>query len=209
MESSMINGASDVLRQGQGNWSYGAYESAVFLYAARPENLTESELKVDGVPVVQKTSMTMMTAEIPFASVGRTGVVFRSAGMDVPVRVETDGNRMPTDEQVQNGRQTYYHALSENPTFLFALDGMGGVKVEKLQVLIESYYAGMCKAFALNAEKHAWEEIKVNEDIKDPGRYIDGDGKLYLQFRGTTQDLYADIPSPLINLEGRLEHAEN
>ena len=63
--------------------------------------------------------------------------------------------------------------------------------------------------FALNAEKREWEEIKLNEDISNPGRYIDAEGRLYLQFRNDTQDMYADIPTPLINLEGRLEHAEN
>ena len=62
---------------------------------------------------------------------------------------------------------------------------------------------------ALNAEKREWEEIKLNEDISNPGRYIDAEGRLYLQFRNDTQDMYADIPTPLINLEGRLEHAED
>ena len=209
MANSMINGAADVLRQGQGNWSYGAYESALFLYCARPENVTESVLKVDGVPVEQKTSMTMMTAELPFAAVGRTGVVFRSAGMDVPERVETDENKMPTDEMMQNTKQMYYHTLNETPTFLFALEGMSGVKADKLQVLVDSYYVSQCRAFALNAEEHRWEEIKLNEDIKDPGRFLDQSGRLYLQFRNDGSDMYADIPTPLISLEGRLEHAED
>ena len=209
MLCSMINGAADVLRQGQGNWSYGAYESALFLYCAKPEGAPGTELKVDGVPVEQKTGMTMMTAELQFAAVGRTGVVFRSAGMDVPDRVETDSNRMPTDEPVQNAKQMYYHQLDETPTFRFRMDGMEGVKVEKLQVLLESYYVNQSRAYALNAETREWEEIKLNGDIQDPGRYLDGNGTLYLQFRSNSQDMYADVPTPMITLEGRLEHAEN
>ena len=207
--SSMVNGAADALRRDSGNWSYGSYESALFLFTARPENLTGTDLKADGVPVVQKTSLTMMTAVLPFTAVGRTGIVFRSAGMDIPERVETDENRMPTDEPVQNAKQTYYHSLSETPTFRFTMEGMAGVKIEKMQVLVDSYYANQCNAYALNAAKGEWEEIKLNEDISDSGRFLDQDGRIYLQFRNATQDMYADIATPLINLEGRLEHADN
>ena len=209
MLSNMINGASDLLRRDQGNWSYGAYESAVFLYSAKPVDAPESVLKVDGVPVTQKTNMTLLTAELPFTAVGRTGVVFRSAGMDMPDRVETDENRMPTDEQVQFTKQLYYHTLSDTPTFRYRMEGMAGVKVEKLQVMMENYYVGQCKAFALNAKAQKWETIKLNEPISNPGNYVDENGTLYLQFRTNSQDMYMDIPTPLITLEGRLEHAEN
>ena len=207
--SSMVNGAADALRRDSGNWSYGANESALFLFTARPENLAGTDLKVDDVPVAQKTSLTMMTAELPFSAIGRTGFVFRSAGLDIPDRVETDEDRMPTDELVQNSRQMYYHNLSESPTFRFTMEGMAGVKIEKLQVLVDSYYANQSKVYALDAAKGEWEEIRLNEDLKDPGRFLDKDGRLYLQFRNATQDMYADIPAPLINLEGRLEYAEN
>ena len=207
--SSMVNGAADVLRQGSGSWSSGSYESAIFLFAARPENVQGSELKVDGVPVTQQASLTMLTAELPFSAVGRTGVVFRSVGMDVPERVETDEQKLPTDELIQNTRQQYYHSLTETPTFRFVLKDMDGVKVEKMQVVIDSYYANMTKVYALNAEDRQWIEINVNTDIREPGRFIGEDGKLYIQFRSDTQDMYADIPTPLISLEGRTEHAEN
>ena len=209
LSSSMINGAADVLRRGKGNWSYGSGESSLFLYCAKPENMAESLLKADGVPVAQKTYMTILTAELPFSAIGRTGVVFRSAGMDIPVRVETDENLLPGDAQAQNGRQSSYHNLTETPTFRYTLDGMEGVKVETLQVLVDSYYANQCRVFALNAEKREWEQIALNADVKDPGRFLDGEGRLYLQFRSDSQDMYADIPTPMINLEGRLEHAED
>lgn len=209
MASSMISGAAEVLRRDQGNWSYGAYESAMFLYSAKPENAAEPVLKVDGVPVEQKAYMALLTAEIPFSAVGRTGVVFRSAGMDIPERVETDENLLPTTEKLQSTRQVYYHSLTETPTFLFEMNGMNGVKVDGMQVVVETYYTNQCRAYALNAEKREWEEIKLNEDIKDPGRYISKDGRVYLQFRSDSQDMYADIPTPLISVEGRLEHAEN
>ena len=80
---------------------------------------------------------------------------------------------------------------------------------QTLQVLVESYYVSMCRVYAWDPAKREWNEIKTNESIRDPGRYLDKSGRLYIQFRSDTQDVYADIQTPTINLEGRLEHAED
>ena len=207
--SSMINGASDVLKRMHSNWSYGAYESALFMYCAEPESTGQTELYVDGKPVEQKTCKSLLSAELSFVAVGRTGVVFRSAGMDMPERMETDENLLPMNKPLQSAKQSYYHTLIDNPTFLFALKEMAGVKIESLQVLMDSYYAGQSRVYALNAQTRQWEEISINQDVKNPNRYLDEEGNLYLQFRGDTQDMYADIPTPMINLEGRVDHADN
>ena len=61
----------------------------------------------------------------------------------------------------------------------------------------------------LNVEKHIWEEIRLNEDVRNPERYLDEKGRLYVQFRTDSMDMYSDIPTPMISLEGRLENAEN
>lgn len=209
LTSSLINGAADVLKNAKGNWSYGAYESAMFLYSAEPEAAVQTELNVDGKPVEQKTQKALLTDELSFVAVGRTGIVFRSAGMDIPERVETDENLLPTDRIVQSGKQIYYHSLTENPTFRFILKDMEGIRIESLQILEDSYYANQARVYALNAQTREWEQVGLNQDVKDPNRYLDENGNLYLQFRGDTQDMYADIPTPMINLEGRVDHAEN
>ena len=129
--------------------------------------------------------------------------------MDVPERVAIDEQKLPTDELVQNTRQQYYHSLNETPTFRFTLKDIDGVKLENMQVMIDSYYGNLTKVYALNAKYRQWIEISVNTDIWDPGRFIDEEGRLYIQFRSDTQDIYADIATPLISLEGRVEHAEN
>ena len=43
----------------------------------------------------------------------------------------------------------------------------------------------------------------------DADDYVDSRGRLYLQFRPVGQEMYADIPTPLLTLEGRKNHAEN
>ena len=73
---------------------------------------------------------------------------------------------------------------------------------EKLRLTMEQYYNSQMKPYALNALTGGWDEIRLNEDIPNPGNYLDQEGNLYLQFRPATQELYADIPTPLITIEG-------
>ena len=203
--SALINNAAERLRRDQGNLSYGAYESALFLYCAKPENREATEISVDGEPVEQKANTALLTAELSYEPVGRTGVIYHSAGMDLPVSVAIDENKMPVDKISQSGKNVYYFALSESPTFLFELKDLNGIKVTGLQVIENSYYVSQMTAYALNVQKQAWEEIELNKDIPNPERYIDTKGNLYVQFRQNGKDMYADINMPLINLEGRLE----
>lgn len=205
----MISNASDRIGQKQGGQVYGAYEALLFVYCAKPEGMKPQDLRVDGAPVEKQAAIAMLTTELSYQAVGRTGVVFRSAGMDIPEYVGTSSNLMPATVAPKNAKTMYYFQLSDNPTFLFTLNELAGVRVESLQVVENSYYVNQAKAYALNAEKQEWEEIPINADIKNPERYLDEEGRLYIQFRLDGQEMYADIAMPMINLEGRLEHAEN
>ena len=207
MAYSMINGASDVLRRGLGSWSSYGYEAAQYMYSAKAINTTEATVSVDGIQVEQKSSLNMVHAALNFATVGRTGVVFRSAGMDMPVLMDIDENLMPTEPQAMSGRQTYYQSLTDTPTFRYTLEGVENVKFSKLQVQMEYYYEGQARAYALNVNTGKWEEIKLNKDIENPGKYLDSKGQLFLQFRSDSSDMYADIPMPMITLEGRVDNA--
>ena len=207
--ATLINNAADLLRRGQSSWSYGPYETVLYLYSAKPEGRETAEISVDGKPVKQKAGTALLTAELNYQTVGRTGVVFRNAGMDLPVRVETDDELMPMSGTVQSTKNMMYHTLNENPTFLFELNDLKGVRVEHLQVLQASYYANQTVAYALNVRDHTWEQIEMNKNIDHPERSLDEDGKLYVQFRLDGKDMYADISTPLIIVEGRQENAED
>ena len=134
--------------------------------------------------------------------------MFRAAGMDMPVRVETDETGMPGKDMKQTAGTIYYHTLSETPTFRYDLSGLKTVRIEKLRLTMENYYSSQMKAYALNAATGGWDEIRLNEDIANPENYLDREGNLYLQFRPATQELYADIPTPTITVEGRVKSEE-
>ena len=201
------NAANQLFREKNGN-GYIASETTRFVYTAAPEGLPETGLNVDGQPVRKMTVFGQLTAGMNYLDIGRTGIVFRVAGMDVPVRVETDETGMPVKDMKQTARAGYYHTLSETPTFRYDLSGLKEVRIEKLRLTMEQYYNSQMKPYALNALTGEWDEIRLNEDIPDPGNYLDQEGNLYLQFRPATQELYADIPTPLITIEGRAESRE-
>ena len=206
---SMINGAVDELRRAYGNFSYGAYDTAVFMYCAAPTDLPRPELSVDGARVERMARMALLTAELEYLPVGRTGVVYRSPGMDIPVRVETDENGLPTDTPLDSGKDIYYHTLNETPTFLFDLKEMGGVKVDSLLISMNVWYLNECRVYAYSHVKNDWVEIEANKDIEGPGDYLDAKGRLFVQFRSVSQDMYSEVPAPMISLQGRVENAEN
>ena len=201
------NAANQLFREKNGN-GYIASETTRFVYTAAPEGLPETGLTVDGQPVRKMTVFGQLTAGMNYLDIGRTGIVFRVAGMDVPVRVETDETGMPVKDMKQTARAGYYHTLSETPTFRYDLSGLKEVRIEKLRLTMEQYYNSQMKPYALNTLTGEWDEIRLNEDIPDPGNYLDQEGNLYLQFRPATQELYADIPTPLITIEGRAESRE-
>jgi len=204
--ANMINGAANQLFREKNGSGYVAPETTRFVYTAEPEGLPETGLNVDGRPVGKMTVFGQLTAEMRYLDIGRTGIVFRAAGMDVPVRVETNEAGMPVKDMKQAARATYYHTLSETPTFRYDLSRLKDVKIEKLQLTMENYYNSQMKPYALNALTGKWDEIRLNEDIATPGNYLDKEGNLYLQFRPTTQELYAEIPTPTITVEGRVEN---
>ena len=115
---------------------------------------------------------------------------------------------MPGKDMKQTAGTIFYHTLTEIPTFRYDLSGLKEVRIEKLRLTMENYYSSQMKAYALNAATGGWDEIWLNEDIANPENYLDKDGNLYLQFRPATQELYADIPTPMITVEGKAENAQ-
>lgn len=203
----MISGAANRLYRAKSGNVYLPAEGTRFIYTAVPEGLPDIGLRVDGQPVERISVFGQLTTEMNYLMVGRTGVIFRAAGMDVPVRVETDENGLPGKDMPQTTAKSYYHTLSEIPTFRFDLSGLKGARIDKLRLVMEKWYSGQTTAWALNAGTGTWDAIGLNEDIPQPEKYLDREGNLYLQFRPDTQEMYAEIPTPMIMLEGRDGHA--
>ena len=185
------------------------YDAIPFVYQAPAEDRADLGLRVDGKPVRHQKTKTLYTAEAEYLPVGATGILFHPAGTDEAVRCTVDASGAPA-EDMDNVSGVYYHTLNEKPTFRVHPEGIAQAEITGLTVTMEEYYAEIAACFAWDPEAKAWKEIRLNEPVEDPARWLDEEGNLYLQFRNKTAgESYNDIATPMITLEGRVRNAEH
>ena len=207
----MLNAASDLLSQESTRRS-GGQNSVQFLYCAEPENPETPSVYADGKAVENYTVLPLLTAEISYLTVGRTGVVFHAAGTDPAVRCVLNEKGLPEADmpETDNGGKYYYnfYPLNELPTFRFAPEDIGNVEITRLVIGMEEWYLNELKCYVLNAKQRIWVEVRPNTALQRPEQYLDRDGNLYCQFRPASGESYTDIPAPTLILEGRVKNAE-
>ena len=205
----MVTSAAYQLAREENGSAYVDSYAMPFVFTAEPESLPEIGLTVDGARVENLSSIGQLTVEMKYLEVGKTGVIFRMAGMDQPTRVEIGDDGLPGAEvKAVRGKGNYY-ALSESPAFRFDLSAMTMARLDSLRISMYSYYSSQCRVYALNAWTKAWDEIGLNENIRQPERYLDADGMFYIQFRPNNADMYAEVPLPMIVVKGVVDHDEN
>ena len=206
----LISSAADLVTRNRGSRGGSDRESATFIYSAEPENADELTIRADGEEIGSVAVISMVTAEIEYLSVGRTGLVSRSPGMDRAVRCETDGEGMPAGDMEESSQQKHYgygySVLDEKPTFRFSPEGLENTEITKLAVCLEEWYTQDVRLYVLNTRRQEWEEASVNKPLTRPQDYLDADGNLYCQFRPVAADVYAEIPAPTLLLEGRVKN---
>ena len=184
----------------------------IFVYSAQPEGYEAPDIYADGEKIESTSTTVMLTAEMKYLTVGKTGVVFRAAGMDQAVRCSVNEAGMPEGDMlldnVSGKYQYYYFPLSEKPTFRFTPEGLTEMEISRLVIGMEEWYLNELKAYVLNVKAKEWVEFTPNQPLKNPDKYIDADGNIYVQFRPVSGDSYSDIPAPSIMLEGRVLNAE-
>lgn len=209
MRREIINAAMNRLTDG----NYYSSDQTAFLYSAEAENPLPLAFYADGKQVENAAGMSVFNIEINYLPVGKTGVIYRMPGMDQAVRMTTDEFGKPA-EVADDGfpRDDYYskyHDLSENPVFRFIPECPKGVRITSMSISVP-YYDAQVRCFLLNAVTGEWDEIRVNQNIKNPEQYLDENGQLFCRFEPAVRTEYGvDIPTPGLSLEGRDPNAEN
>ena len=208
----MINSASNELARRHGDPYGSGSDGTVFMYCAEPEEVAVPAIFADGKEVESKSAIPMLTAEMAYKTVGKTGVVFHAPGMDKAIRCSLDEEGLPAgDMEEEQGYSKYgsYHSLSETPTFRFTPEDTQDIEISKLVIGLEQWYLNETKGYVLNVKYRKWEEIQLNTPLTRPEKYIDEKGNLYCQFRSATGEYYSEIPAPTLTLEGRVKHASS
>ena len=207
----MINNAVNELGERKSDTGGNGQESTVFAYCAEPEEVIVPVIYADGKEVESKSILPMLTAEVDYMTVGRTGVVFHAPGMDKAVRCALDEEGMPAGDMQEDPNQgryySSYYALIEMPTFRFTPESLQEIEISKLIIGMEQWYLSDVKCYVLNVKYGQWEEIQLNTPLVKPERYLDSEGNLYCQLRSVSGEYYTEIPAPTLTLEGRVKNA--
>ena len=180
----------------------------VFVYCAESEEDFTAPVRADGRETEGKGGLTMISTEIRYLTIGKTGVVFHAPGMDRAIRCEIDGQGMPAgDMQVDMNSTRYYdyYLVDETPTFRFHPEGIEDVKIDQLVIGVEEWYVNDLHSYVLNTRLNKWVEITPNTALQQPEQFLDADGNLYCQFRPKTPGDYMSIPAPTLTVSGKLK----
>ena len=204
---SLIDSAAD--RLASQNRNSGLIQgNQVFVYSAESEEDFTVPVLADGRETGGQSGITLVSAEIRYLTIGKTGVVFHAPGMDRAIRCEIDGAGMPAGDMAEDpgiARNYDYYLLDETPTFRFHPEGIEDVKIDQLVVGVEEWYVNDMHSYVLNTHLNKWVEITPNTALQQPEQFLDADGNLYCQFRPKTPGDYVSIPAPTLTVEGTLK----
>ncbi len=205
--SSMANCAAEQLGADGQTYS-GGISRNTFVFCAEPRGMEETGLLIDGKKPGTEACLALLTAEMTYLTTGRTGVVFHAAGTDRPQRCRLNENDMPAGIMPTSDYSVYSIPLAEKPTFCFDSGDAREAEITRLVIGMDSWYTDSVHCYLLNSYLKTWEEIRLNEPVKNPALYLDRNGMIYCQFRQATQENAYDIPMPSLELEGRVKDAE-
>lgn len=180
-----------------------------FVYCAETEEDFTTPACADGREMEGQGKVTLLSAEIRYLTVGKTGVVFHAPGMDRAIRCDIDGEGMPAGDMQEDPSSRHYsdnyYELDETPTFRFHPEDLADVKLSRLTIGMEEWYLNDLHCFALNARLKKWVEVTPNTSLQQPEQFLDAEGNLYCQFRPKTPGDYISIPAPTLTVEGTLK----
>ena len=202
MMSTALDYLADAGRKG------GGQSKTAFVYCAEPEEDLCSPLLADGRETEGRGRFSVLSVEITYLTVGKTGVVFHVPGTDRAVRCEIDGSGMPAgdmQEDVSSRNPYVYYDINERPTFRFSPEGISDTDISKLTIGMEDWYVKETHCYALNIRLKTWVEIEPNVPLQHPEQFLDENGNLWCQFRSSAAESYVSIPAPTLMLEGTLK----
>ena len=183
--------------RGGSSWGQGSWRSVNrgFYYLAFCPALQPTGLLLDGVEIPRQQGEGAVCALLPFQSVSPQGLICRMPGQDRSVRCQTTKENAPLSETYpESGR--YYYEASEWPAFRFVLD-TANIQISSLTLQADSW-GGNLEMYLYDGKE--WISQALNTRVENPGRFIDAEGQLFVQFRGAGN---ASVTAPTLLLEGR------
>lgn len=203
----MMTSSMDYLAD-YGRKDNGGQSRTVFVYCAEPETEICSPVFADGREIEGRSGIALLSVEMTYLKIGKTGVVFHTPGMDKAVRCEIDGAGMPVGDMNEDATKSsyVYYELSERPTFRFSPEGILDVDIGRMIIGMDEWYVKDLRCYALNLRLKSWVEVAANAPLKQPEQFLDENGNFWCQFRPTAAENYSTIPAPTLMVEGTLKN---
>lgn len=188
-----------------------------FRFVAFCDELTELALEVDGQPVTRTAQRGMVSVNLTYDPVGEDGTVRFLRGSFPVYLAEEDASGRPLLQELLDPSQYQSFPLVQSRAFAFDLNAMPqGMRVTEMDISSRyAYYS--YKVSLYNPATGEWDEYKrytldnatgqgkTESILPDVQEYL-MDGFLYCQFEKLgADDGYADIDTPAITMEGRVE----
>lgn len=197
----MANALNDLSMDYSGKYGYNRNPSRQFFYAAYTEDVKIPDAAVDGEGVDRTNQKTLFCAVVPFEQAAGSDLIYRVPGTDAAIRCQVDENGVPYDDGKGEATDEYYYPLKEKPVFMFRVPEAAGAEITRLAFYTD-YLPNQAQAYLYNGTE--WVEYTMGKDVENPERYVDAEGRAYIQFRPVADvESYYDVYTPVMLLEGR------
>lgn len=198
--ANLVNSVVDKTYYGTNGYTYYMPR---FHYVTFTDDLNLTTLRLNGDVMERTAHRAVVSVEVPFKDVSESGRVYRVPGMDRAVRCQLDSDGEPYYNPNATTSTGDYHRLSECPIFMFEVGDLSRTVIERLAFYVE-YMPNQASALLYDGSE--WITYTMGEDVNDPQRFVQEDGRIYIQFRPLSgANDYYEVYTPSMLLEGRME----
>lgn len=199
-ENSARESLSDLLLLGLDSSDSSASFYAV--YAGFNDELGRVELTMNGKPIERVAHKAIISADMEYLPVGKTGVVYYAPGVLDALPVEADESGKP---RISGSAEQKFYDDSTMKMMAFRIPDARKITLESM-AFSANYIEGNATAYLYNAKTGEWDEqkslyVNVAENAAD---YVNADGEVYVRVQ--SRDMrggYLYVDRPYLEVKGR------
>ncbi len=173
------------------------------VYVGFNDELGRVELSMNGKPIERVAHKAVVSAELEFLPVGKTGIIYYAPGVLDAFTAEVGEDNRP-----------YIPGLAREDSSTVKLRAFRIPDADKINLesltFTANYIDGEANAYLYNAKTGEWDEqpgvyFTVTENASD---YVNTDGEVYVRVQSTEtrgSDLYVYVDRPYLEVKGRVK----
>lgn len=181
-----------------------------FHYVTFTDSIGSVSVTINGQAVKRTAQANIVDVELKYIPISESGFVKYGAGAIPVYTAERNDDNVLTRGGEITERYRYFR-LQDKPIFCYMLPDI--IKNATLSdVSISPSYIYPSSGYELrifNVKTGQWDSLKPSGNLKDEivfSSYLNAEGELYVQFMpGTITDTYADMNTPYMTMEGRIQ----